>query len=63
MTNVNERPNKTESLSLDAREISVLRYLDLYVIGKDGCIYRKFVNDKGKSHRLIVLNGDGFMRR
>ena len=58
---MSERPNKTESLSLDAREISVLRYIDLYVIGKDGCIYRKFVNDKGKSHRLIVLNGDGFI--
>ena len=60
VTSPQTRPDKVESLGLDARSLSVMRYIDLYVIGSDGCLYREFVNEKGQKNRLIVLNGEGF---
>ena len=51
-------PNKSESLSLTADELSLLRHLSLFRINNQGVIFRLFVSKKGEVSVLIFLEGE-----
>ena len=54
------RPGKVETLALSARYLSILRYIDLFKISKNDCLFRIFVNENGGGEALVVVNGEPF---
>ena len=47
---------------MTARELTVLRYMDLFKISKQGFIYRIFLGEKGDSKALLLLSEQGLVK-
>ena len=55
-------PLRIEALKLSARELTILRYIDLFKISKEGFIYRIFLGENGDSRALLLLDEEGLVK-